>query len=163
MMNLPFVPIITFTPVLAAIILFMMPDEGKMDAEKDAARITALRTGIRSIAAAATFISLALAFYVFVVVNRSIAGGISLPFYFEDGRWDWVPQIGIGYHMGVDGISAPMVLLTGLASFCGVLISWRIDDRPREFFAFFMLLVEGVYGGCVSLDLFLLCFFYELA
>jgi len=162
-MNFPFLTIITLTPVLAAVILFMMPDEGRMDADKDAARITALRTGIRSIAAAATFISLALGFYVFVVVNNAYSVPNAGPFFFEDGRWDWVPQIGIGYHMGVDGISAPMVLLTGLASFCGVLISWRIDDRPREFFAFFMLLVAGVYGVFVSLDLFLLFFFYELA
>ena len=71
--------------------------------------------------------------------------------------------MGVGYHLGVDGISAPMALLTGLASFTGVLISWHIDDRPREFFAFFMLLVAGVYGVFLSLDLFLLFFFYELA
>jgi NADH-quinone oxidoreductase subunit M len=65
--------------------------------------------------------------------------------------------------MGVDGVSAPMVLLTGLASFCGVLISWGIDERPREFFVFFLLLTAGVYGVFVALDLFLLFFFYELA
>ncbi|MGF1505200.1 MAG: NuoM family protein, partial [Anaerolineae bacterium] len=58
--------------------------------------------------------------------------------------------------------SAPMLLLTGLASFCGVLISWNIN-RPREFFAWFMLLVAGVYGVFVALDMFLLFFFYELA
>jgi NADH-quinone oxidoreductase subunit M len=74
-----------------------------------------------------------------------------------------VASLGIGYHMGVDGVNAPMILLTGLASFCGVLISWGIDDRPREFMAFFLLLVAGVYGVFVALDVFLLFFFYELA
>src|SRR5690554_7366939 len=65
--------------------------------------------------------------------------------------------------MGVDGVSAPMLLLTGLASFTGVLISWGIEDRTREFMAFFLLLVAGVYGVFVAIDLFLLFFFYELA
>jgi NADH-quinone oxidoreductase subunit M len=162
-MNFPFLTIITFTPVLAAIILFLMPDESKLDPDKDQAQLMALRTGIRSIAAAATFISLALGLYVYVTVNGAIGAGIDQRFFFTDGRWDWVPAIGIGYHMAVDGISAPMVLLTGLASFAGVLISWRIDDRPREFFAFFMLLVAGVYGVFMALDMFLLFFFYELA
>ena len=56
-----------------------------------------------------------------------------------------------------------MLLLTGLAAFCGVLISWRIEDRTREFMAFFLLLVAGVYGVFVSLDMFLLFFWYEFA
>src|SRR5664279_3168756 len=75
----------------------------------------------------------------------------------------WVPSLGISYTLGVDGLSAPMVLLTGLVAVAGVLISWRIDDRTREFMAFFMLLVAGVLGVFVATDLFLLFFFYELA
>ncbi len=162
-MGFPFLTLITFVPIVAAVILLMMPDEGKMDPVKDAQRIAVLRTGIRSIAAAATFISVALALYVFIGVNQAYGIDAVGPFFFEDGPWPWVPQIGIGYHLGVDGISAPMVLLTGLASFCGVLISWGINDRPREFFAFFLLLTAGVYGVFVALDLFMLFFFYELA
>lgn len=162
-MNFPFLTMITFMPVAAAIILFLLPDEGKMDPVKDAQRIAVYRTGVRSIAAAATFISLLLGLYIYIGVNQAYNLGGAGPFFFEDGPWTWVPQIGISYHMGVDGISAPMVLLTGLASFAGVLISWGIEDRPREFFAFFMLLVAGVYGVFVSLDLFSLFFFYELA
>ena len=78
-------------------------------------------------------------------------------------RFPWVPSLGISYHVGVDGIGLVMVLLTGIVGFMGVLISWNIKDRPREFFAFFMLLVAGVFGVFVSLDLFLLVFFYELS
>ncbi len=78
-------------------------------------------------------------------------------------RVTWVESLGISYHVGVDGLSAPMVLLTGMVAVAGVLISWRIEDRLREFMAFFMLLVAGVYGVFVSLDLFTLFFFYELA
>lgn len=75
----------------------------------------------------------------------------------------WVPSLGINYHVGVDGLNAPMVLLTGLVAVAGVLISWRIEDRTREFMAFFMLLVAGVLGVFVAIDLFVLFFFYELA
>ncbi len=81
---------------------------------------------------------------------------------FEE-RLTWVPDAGVAYHLGVDGLSAPMVLLTGMVAVAGVLISWRIEDRQREFMAFFMLLVAGVMGVFISVDLFLLFFFYELA
>jgi NADH-quinone oxidoreductase subunit M len=72
----------------------------------------------------------------------------------------------------VDGVSAPLVLLTGVVMFTGVLISWGddhphvmagIQDRPREFFAFLFILAAGVFGVFVSLDLFMLFFFYEIA
>ncbi len=162
-MNFPFLTVIVFSPIVAAVILLLLPNEVKMDPKQDAQRIQKLRTASRVIAAVATFISLALGLYVFFGVNQAYNGGAETMFFFEDGRWNWVPQLGIGYHMGVDGINAPMVLLTGLASFTGVLISWGINERPRDFFAFFMLLTAGVYGVFVSLDLFQLFFFYELA
>ncbi|MFN8448629.1 MAG: NADH-quinone oxidoreductase subunit M [Anaerolineae bacterium] len=75
----------------------------------------------------------------------------------------WVPSLGISYSLGVDGLSVPMVLLTGLVAVAGVLISWRIEDRTREFMAFFMFLVAGVMGVFVATDLFVIFFFYELA
>ena len=81
---------------------------------------------------------------------------------FEE-RVPWVESLGIAYHVGVDGLSTPMVLLTGMVAVAGVLVSWRIDDRTREFMAFFLLLVAGVYGVFVAVDLFVLFFFYELA
>jgi NADH-quinone oxidoreductase subunit M len=76
---------------------------------------------------------------------------------------DWLPQLGISYHVGVDGISAPLVLLTGVVIFTGVIISQRIEDRSREFFAFLFLLASGVFGVFVALDMFALFFFYEIA
>jgi hypothetical protein len=87
-------------------------------------------------------------------------------------QYNWLPQLGITLHFGVDGMSAPLVLLTGIVMFTGVLISWGnddphvmsgIQDRPREFFAFLFLLAGGVFGVFVSLDLFMLFFFYEIA
>jgi NADH-quinone oxidoreductase subunit M len=65
--------------------------------------------------------------------------------------------------VAVDGISAPLVLLTGVVIFTGVIISQRIDDRPREFFAFLFILASGVFGVFVALDMFALFFFYEIA
>jgi NADH-quinone oxidoreductase subunit M len=143
-MTIPFLKIIFASPIVAALImlLFMKNEQA---------------TAIKVLAAVATGISLLASAYIYVAYDVRAAG-----FQFEELA-NWVPQLGIGYHLGVDGISVPMLLLTGLASFCGVLISWRIDDRPREFFAFFMLLAAGVYGVFMALDLFLLFFFYELA
>ena len=75
----------------------------------------------------------------------------------------WVPSLGIGYLLGADGISLTLVLLTGLAAITGTLFSWNIETRTREFFAFFLTLIGGVYGVFISFDLFLLFVFYEIA
>ncbi len=71
--------------------------------------------------------------------------------------------LNISLSLGLDGISAPMVLLTGIVLFAGVLVSWNIQHRPRDFFVLLLLLVSGVYGVFVTRDLFFLFFFYELA
>ena len=71
--------------------------------------------------------------------------------------------LNISFSLGLDGISAPMVLLTGIVMFAGVLVSWNIQHRPKDFFILLMVLVSGVYGVFVTRDLFFLFFFYELA
>jgi NADH-quinone oxidoreductase subunit M len=75
----------------------------------------------------------------------------------------WVPSLHIDYFLAVDGISVTLLLLTGLASVVGVLFSWNIEHRAKEFFAFYLALIGGVYGVFLSFDLFLLFVFYELA
>jgi NADH-quinone oxidoreductase subunit M len=126
----------------------------------------------RVIAASATLASLLLSAFVFFSFNTSEANQFNTdnrfttdgPLYFAyEDQIEWIPSLGITYHLGVDGLAAAMIFLTGLASFCGVLISWRIEERVPEFMAFFLLLVAGVYGVFVSVDIFLLFFFYELA
>lgn len=82
---------------------------------------------------------------------------------FYEENIPWIESLGISYYLGVDGFSAPMVLLTGMVAVAGVLISWNISDRQKEFYAFFMLLVAGVMGVFISVDIFLLFFFYEFA
>ena len=69
----------------------------------------------------------------------------------------------ISFSLGLDGISAPMVLLTGIVMFAAILVSWNIQHRPKDFFILLMMLVAGVYGTFVTRDLFFLFFFYELA
>src|SRR5260221_609287 len=144
-------------PIIAAIILLIFIH----DEQRDEAR---------TIAIVATAIILLLSVYVFLNMNgvdnlqkAADKAQQGRTFFIEEINLPWVPALGINFHLGVDGVTAPMVLLTGLAAFCGVLISWRIEDRTREFMAFFLLLVAGVYGVFVSLDMFLLFFWYEFA
>ena len=68
----------------------------------------------------------------------------------------WIPSLGIEYHLAADGISLTLVLLTGIAAVAGILFSWNIEHRAKEFFAFYLALIAGVYGVFLSFDLFLL-------
>lgn len=143
-MQFPVLSIIVFAPFIAAVIMLLMKPEARNEV-----RVTAL--------AAAVF-DLVLSGWVYYQVYMHP----SLEYQFIE-KYDWLPVLGISLHFGVDGMSAPLVLLTGIVMFTGVLISWGIDDRPREFFAFLFLLAGGVFGVFVSLDLFMLFFFYEIA
>jgi len=78
-------------------------------------------------------------------------------------RVPWLPALGIEFHLAADGISIVLVLLTGLAAVAGILFSWNIEHRAKEFFAFYLALIGGVYGVFLSFDLFLLFVFYEIA
>lgn len=74
-----------------------------------------------------------------------------------------VPSLGINYELGLDGMSALMVLLTSIIIFAGTFASWTVKERSQEFYALLLLLVTGVYGVFVSLDLFVFFLFYEIA
>ncbi|MCX7859566.1 NADH-quinone oxidoreductase subunit M [Chloroflexus sp.] len=76
---------------------------------------------------------------------------------------DWIPQLGISYLLGVDGINLPMLLLNGIVIFTGALMSWNIEERAKEYWVWLLLLTTGVYGVFSALDLFLFFVFYELA
>ena len=67
------------------------------------------------------------------------------------------------YHLAADGISLTLLLLTGIVAVAGILFSWNIEHRAKEFFAFYLALIGGVYGVFLSFDLFLLFVFYEIA
>jgi NADH-quinone oxidoreductase subunit M len=76
---------------------------------------------------------------------------------------DWIPQLGIRYHLAADGISMTLLVLTGLASVVGVLFSWNIEERVGEFFALYLALIGGVFGVFLSADAFVFFVFYEIA
>jgi NADH-quinone oxidoreductase subunit M len=100
---------------------------------------------------------------------------IFLAYQFEDGgyrfelRLDWLRRVaflgegGISFHLAVDGLTAPLILLTGIVIFTGVFISWNIDYRNKDYFLLLFLLVSGVFGVFASLDLFWFFFWYEVA
>lgn len=75
----------------------------------------------------------------------------------------WIPSLGISYNLALDGINYPLVVLNGFVCVTGILFSWNIENRVKEFFAFFLTLIGGVYGVFMAMDLFLLFVFYELA
>ncbi len=77
-------------------------------------------------------------------------------------NWEWIPALGIRFHIGADGISLVMLLLTGLIAVTGVLFSWNVVKNPRLFFALFLTIIGACHGVFLSLDVFLLFFFYEL-
>jgi NADH-quinone oxidoreductase subunit M len=142
-MHFPFLSVIVFTPLAATIIILLYkPDQ------KKAIRITAL---------SAALFALVLSIWVYVTYDKVVAG------YQFIEKYNWMPMLGISLHFGVDGMSVPLVLLTGIVMVTGVMISWGIEDRPREFFAFLFILASGVFGVFASLDLFMLFFFYEIA
>ncbi len=75
----------------------------------------------------------------------------------------WVPELGISWNVAADGMSVAMLLLTSIVIFAGVLVSWSVEDRTKEFYLSLILLVTGVFGVFATRDLFWFYFFYELA
>ncbi len=141
-MEFPFLSVIIFAPAVAAVLILLLPKDRQ--------------TEPKVLAAAGAFISLALALWVFMTYDRG-AGG----YQFQE-QAPWLPMIGSSYHVGVNGMGATLVLLNGILLFSAVLISWGIEERPRDFFALLLLMGVGVFGAFALLDLFLLVLFYEL-
>jgi NADH-quinone oxidoreductase subunit M len=75
----------------------------------------------------------------------------------------WFAPLNIHYHVGVDGISMAMIMLTAFITVAGILVSWRMEKLSKEFFFLLTLLSMGAYGFFISLDLFTLFFFLEIA
>jgi len=80
-----------------------------------------------------------------------------------DIQYNWIPQFGIGVHFALDGLSLLMLLLTFFLGIISILISWKEIDAKVGFFHFNLLLIlAGIVGVFLSLDLFLFYFFWEL-
>lgn len=75
----------------------------------------------------------------------------------------WLTRYGIHYTNGVDGLNVTMILLTAIVIFCGVICSWNITYRTKEFYALMLFLVSGVFGVFMTTNLFFFFLFYEVA
>jgi NADH-quinone oxidoreductase subunit M len=77
--------------------------------------------------------------------------------------YTWFPSLNFHYFIGVDGIAISMICLTSVVVFAGIFASWEMEFLSKEFFISLILLATGVFGFFISLDLFTMFLFYELA
>lgn len=112
---------------------------------------------IRWVSAIFSGIALVLSAYVFFAYDRT-QGGLQFV-----EKIIWVKPLGISYFNGADGFNLPLILLTGIVHFTGVLTMWELDHRVKEFFAFSFLLAAGVFGFFMSMDLFFIFVWYDVS
>ena len=135
--------IIFLSPAVGATLLFFTPPEQK--------------GRIRATAYISTAICLFFALLMWVTYDTE---GPRYQFVVD---WDWVPSLGLGFRIGVDGISVAMVVLTSVVIWAGCYVSSSIQDRVKEHYILLLLLVTGVFGVFLAIDLFLFYFCYEMA
>ncbi len=136
--------IITFTPLVGALVLLLPVFKGKDNA---------VRWGANIIALLGFVVSLPL----WLWFDRGAAG-----FQFVE-KASWIPSIGVHFFFGVDGISVLLILLTTLLGVIAVLSSWTaVTDRVRQYYVFLLLLQTGMIGVFCALDMFLFYLFWEV-
>lgn len=134
--------LILFTPTIGALIVLILPGGN--------ARL------IRWAAFVVSLVPLALSIWLWFSIHPGLAG-----YQFEEFA-TWYPAINANYHLGVDGISTPMVLLTTLLTPLALLISWSITKNVKGYMALFLLLETGMLGVFLAVDLFLFFVFWEI-
>jgi len=138
--------ILLLVPIITLIAIMLLRDVSK----------------VRVVAAIGMSIQLILTFILlyFYLRERSMGNTDDVLFY-QDVKWYSV--MNIRYTIGVDGISVGMIVLTGIIIFAGIFASWKMDDLVKEFFFWLILLATGVFGFFITLDLFMMFLFFELA
>ncbi len=144
-MSFPYLSAILFLPVVGLIVIALLPKP-----EQRTIKFTAL------IFALASFV---LSIAVFCLFDRS--GGAIGQIQFEE-KLSWIPAINAFYHLGVDGLSLPLVILMTFLGVLAVLVSWNIQLRPKEYFIWLLLLEASILGVFCSLDMVLFFLFWEL-
>lgn len=133
---------LVFLPLLGALITLFIPKE---------------RTeAIKRFATAVTVIPLVLVAAIWLQADTARSGMWLME------RATWIPSVGIEYVLGVDGLSFPMLLITAIVSLLACLVSYRIDHRVKEYFAWLLVLQTAVYGVFLALDYILFFVFWEL-
>ena len=116
---------------------------------------------IRAVAVSGSVLLTALSVWLLVDYLALRAAGATEPMLYL-GSWEWFAPLNIHLAVGVDGISIAMLILTGVILITGSFASWQIP-QPKEFFLWLILLSTGVYGFFISIDLFTMFMFYEVA
>ena len=117
---------------------------------------------VRMVAFLGAVSQLILCLLLFYFYQLERAGGSTSAFLFES-NYTWYKALNINFHIGVDGISIAMILLTSFVVLAGILVSWKVEKLSKEFFFLLTFLAAGAYGFFISLDLFTLFFFLEVA
>jgi len=134
--------IVTFTPALGALLILLHN-----------------RTHVRSIRAFAVTVAVLSFVFSLHLIAHFDSGSAEFQYVVD---LPWIPSFGIQYHMGVDGISLFLILLTTVLTPLAMLASWSITERTKEYFIFMLLLETGMIGVFASLDLFLFYVFWEV-
>jgi NADH-quinone oxidoreductase subunit M len=143
MSELPVLSLIVFVPLIGALVLIAVPGTN--------------HGAIRWIALLAALASFG---FSLLLLGYDPSGA---EFQFRE-ELEWIPAFGMGYRLGVDGLSAVLVLLTTVLSVVAILYSWDpIRTRVKEYYATMLLLMVGMLGVFVSLDLFLFYVFWEIS
>jgi NADH-quinone oxidoreductase subunit M len=141
--------IILFTPLVGAILLLFVPKENK-DTIRWIGNIFAL---------AGFLVSLPLVPWFWEKVKT---GDLAAFKFMEGAANNWIPSIGAGYILGIDGISFLLVMLTTLLGWVSILSSWTaIENRVKEYYIWFLVLQTGMLGVFMALDFFLFFVFWE--
>ena len=111
---------------------------------------------LKTIALASSGACFAIVFWHFFHFDASIIG----PQF--NHRFEWLPALGIGYQVGLDGINMTLCLLHGLVSFAGAFVACSQKNRLKDYLFFYLILVGAIYGVFTVLDLFFLYLFYEM-
>ncbi len=114
---------------------------------------------VKLVAMSFTLVTFLLTMVAFLLFDRSPER--AAVFQFEE-LVSWIPALGVNYHLGVDGLSLPLVVLTGFLGLLVVLISWGINLRVKEFFVWLLILETSLLGVFSSLDLLLFFIFWEI-
>ena len=112
---------------------------------------------IKVVSAVFSGATMLIAIYLYTAYDRGMGG-----YQFVE-RLDWIPRLGVSYFNGVDGFGLPMLLLSGIVFFTAVLTMWDLELRVKEFFALIFLLVSGVFGLFMSLDLFFIFVWFDVS
>src|SRR5215471_1084660 len=141
--------IILFTPLVGAFLLLFVPKDNK-DAIRWIANIFALGGFLISLPLVPAFWAL-------------VKSGDTAPFKFMEGSANnWIPSIGAGYVLGIDGISFLLIMLTTLLGWISILSSWTaIENRVKEYYVWFLVLQTGMLGVFMAFDFFLFFVFWE--